>query len=380
MTEVVGQVGIGSTELNNRLARVVEIMHDLQIRGLLIYSDAGNAGNVRYLTNYRPFFGLALLVLRNDGERILVNNFNWDAPRARLGSDLDRIYSGFDTGRLTAGAVDALGLAASDPLGIVGADLMPFELHEAIFETGGRPPPVDARAPYERLRLVKSPVEQEMLRQAAAVTDAAIAATVRKARAGISELELAAFVEYEMKRGGADGFAFPASVASGPNTEKPVSLPGSRRLEPGDLVMLDVGATCEGYCADVTRTFVVGEPSSRQREVYEVVADALAQATQAAQPGVPAAELHRIAVEVLAAHDLDRYFTHRAGHGIGLETSLEAPDLQRHDTPLEPGMTFCIEPGVYIPGFGGIKIEDDVIVGSHGPEVISNSGRELVSV
>ena len=144
--------------------------------------------------------------------------------------------------------------------------------------------------------------------------------------------------------------------------------------------MMDVGATWEGYAADVTRTFVVGAPSERQRDVYGAVAEALRTATGAVRPGVPANNLHHAAVDVLKRHGVDHYFTHRVGHGIGLETSLEAPDLQRDAMPLQEGMTFCVEPGVYIPGFGGVKIEDDIIVTADGADVISTSTRELVSV
>ena len=367
-------------ELDARISRVTALMRDCGLRGLLIYSDAGNAGNVRYLTNYRPFFGVSLLLVRDDGEQILVNTFNWDAPRARLASGIKRVDSGFDTATLAVKALQTLGLATGDPIGIVGLNLIPHRLYCEIFEGGGRLAPSDLQADYELLRLIKTSFEQEMLREAARVTDGAIEAAMSQIQAGATEAEIAALVEYRMKKAGADGFAFPASVASGANTEKPVSLATSKRLERGDLVMMDVGATWEGYAADVTRTFVVGEPDDRQREIFNAVTQALNAATDAVVPGLPANELHRQAVDVLARHDLDRFFTHRVGHGIGLETSLEAPDLQRDDTPLQEGMTFCLEPGVYIPRFGGIKIEDDIIVGPTGPEVISKSTRELVSV
>lgn len=366
-------------ELELRLTRATAIMQVNDVQGLLIYSDAGNAGNVRYLTNYRPFFGCALLVLRQDGEQILVNSFDWDAPRARLASGVERVYSGFDSGDLVQKALSDLGLAGGAQLGLIGANLIPFELYSTVFDHETRRP-VNLHREYEELRLIKSAFEQEMLRGAASITDAAIGAVQAEMRAGTSEQELAASVEHHMKQAGADGLAFPASVASGPNTEKPVSLPTSRLLEPGDLVMVDVGATWEGYSADITRTFVVGSPSERQSEIFNAVAGALRAATSAVRPGLPANELHRIAVENLATYGLAQYFTHRVGHGIGLETSLEAPDLRRDSAALRPGMTFCIEPGVYIPEVGGIKIKDNVIVGMDGPEVISHASRDLVSV
>jgi len=368
------------SDLEARRERVVRLTRERGLRGLLVYSDAGNAGNVRYLTNYAPLFGTSILLVRDDGEQILLTTFNWDAPRARLASGVERIDSGFNTGDLVIHALGDLGLETGDLLGLVGANEIPHVLYDALTEHGSRPDPIDVQADFENLRLIKSPVEQELLKRAAAATDDAINAVLSEARAGATELELAALAEYHMKKAGAEGLAFPASIASGPNTEKPVSLPSARALQPGDLVMMDVGATWEGYSADVTRTFVVGVPSQRQREIYAIVSHALEGVTQTVRPGVAANELHRAAVRALDEHDLAGYFTHRVGHGIGLETSLEAPDLQRDERPLRPGMTFCVEPGVYIPGFGGIKIEDDIVVGTDGPEVISHARRDLVSV
>jgi Xaa-Pro aminopeptidase len=366
-------------ELERRLQRVLLLIHDRGVRGLVIYSDAGSSAGVRYLTGYRPFFGGSILVLRDDGERVLVNTFNWDAPRAKQLSGIDRVVSGFDSGGLVAGALDELALGSDARLGLAGSDIIPFALYSHLFgET--RPVPASLDAPMEELRLIKSAWEQEMLRRAATVTDAAIDGAIAQAHAGMTEHELAAQLEYRMKRAGADGLAFPAAVASGPNTERPVSLPTDRRLQAGDLVMVDVGATWEGYAADITRTFVVGAASERQRELHGSVSAALRAAIDVVRPDTPANAVHVAAVEALAGDGVDQYFTHRVGHGIGLETSLERPDLQRDDVLLRPGMTFCVEPGVYIPGFGGVKIEDDLIVGDHGAEVISSTSRDLIEV
>jgi Xaa-Pro aminopeptidase len=366
-------------ELDDRMERVMALMRAQELDGLVVYSDAGNAANVRYLTNYRPLFGVAIVVTTNSGAIALVNTFNWDAPRALLEREYDLVLSGFATGDFVHQVLRQLGIR-SRRLGLVGADIIPHRLYQAIFEKGDDHGPVDVSGDYQRLRLIKSPFELESLRSAASITDDAIRAMIPHAGPGVSERTLAAFLEHEMKRLGADGLAFPAAVASGPNTEKPVSLPTDRCLETGDLLMVDVGATFDGYAADVTRTFVVGPSSDRQSKVSEAVSAALEAATNVVAPGIPANRLHETAVATLEKHHLHSYFTHRVGHGIGLETSLEAPDLQWDDTLLEPDMTFCIEPGVYIPGFGGIKIEDDIIVTADGAEVISSLARELVSV
>ena len=367
------------TDLDDRRQRTGALMQEHGLRAMIVYSDAGNGGNVRYLTNYRPLFGPAVLVVRHDGELLLLITFNWDAPRARLASGIERVDTGFDMAGMLRRALQDFGIGTGDTVGLAGSGLIPYVLWRALTDNQ-RPEPVDMDRAFERLRLIKSPLEQDLLRQAAAATDQAIESALGEARPGMTELQLAASLEYHMKRAGADGLAFPASVASGPHTEKPVSLSSDRPFERCDLVMADVGASWEGYCADVTRTFVIGPPNQRQQEVYSAVALALQEVTEMSRPGVRASDLHQRAVQILEQHDLGHDLAHRVGHGIGLETSLEPPDLRRDDIPLEAGMTFCIEPGVYLPGFGGIKIEDDVIVQDHGPEVISRATRDLVAV
>jgi Xaa-Pro aminopeptidase len=164
-------------------------------------------------------------------------------------------------------------------------------------------------------------------------------------------------------------------VVSGTDEPIPIRRPTDRPLALGDTVMVDIGAEIDGYQADATRTFVIGEAGERRREAWEVVLRAYEAAVALARPGVPCRELHRAASEVIR----DAGFTveHRIGHGIGLATSYEWPSLDTEQAPLEPGMTICIEPGVYSPGIGNMKLEDDFVITDAGCEALTSSDATL---
>jgi Xaa-Pro aminopeptidase len=169
--------------------------------------------------------------------------------------------------------------------------------------------------------------------------------------------------------------AFDPSVVSGTDEPIPIRRPTDRPLQPGDTVMVDIGAELDGYQTDATRTFVIGPAGDRQRQAWEVVLRAYEAAVALARPGVPCRELHRAAGEVIC----DAGFTvaHRVGHGIGLATSYEWPSLDTEEAPLEPGMTICIEPGVYAPGVGNMKLEDDFVITEDGCEALTSSDATL---
>lgn len=373
-----GEVESIRNDLETRWERVHALLHDRGLPGLVIYGDASNVGNARYLTNYAPFFGPIVVIVPRDAPARMLITFDWEVERARLASGLDDIQAGYDIPGMARASLGELGFSPSEPFGLVGLNVIPHPVYMAL--TAGRAEPVDLGREFRDLRLIKSPLEQEMLRRAAAATDAALQTLPGRVKEGMTEIEVAATIDWEMRKAGAQGFAFPSGVGAGPNTERTVNVPSDRRLQPGDFVMVDIGAMYEGYQADLTRTFVVGEPSPRQREVHAAVRETLEGTLALAQPGTPMADLHRHAVRMLSERDLARYFNHRVGHGIGLETSLEPIDLRQDETELRPGMTFCVEPGVYIPGFGGVKIEDDVIVTEGDPEIISHTTHELLSL
>jgi Xaa-Pro aminopeptidase len=207
-------------------------------------------------------------------------------------------------------------------------------------------------------------------------------AAVHAARAGRSEQEVAGAIEAALRAAKYDRLAFETIVASGPNSALPHHRPGGRRLADGDLVVLDFGGVLDGYCCDLTRTVSIGAPSLQARQTYDAVAEAQSAAIAAVRPGADTAAVDAAARSVLEERGLGAAFGHGTGHGLGLDVH-EEPRVARPraDAPpvaLEPGMVFTVEPGAYLPGWGGVRIEDDVLVTDTGCEVLTSAPRELL--
>lgn len=227
----------------------------------------------------------------------------------------------------------------------------------------------------ESLRMKKDEDEVEVIREAAALADAAFQHILTVVRPGVTELELAAELETFMRKGGASGPSFDTIVASGERSALPHGVASDRRLQPGEFVTFDFGAYYNGYCSDLTRTIVVGTPTDRHREIYEIVLEAQQHALDNLKPGMTGREADALTRDIIARYGYGEFFGHGTGHGIGMEIH-EAPRLSlRSDTVLEPGMVVTVEPGIYIPGFGGVRIEDDVVVTDAGIRVLTSSPK-----
>ena len=228
----------------------------------------------------------------------------------------------------------------------------------------------------EELRVVKDRGEIEAMRSAGKLTAEVFAEVLPQIRPGVTERDLAAEVEYRMRKKGADGAAFETIVASGPRSAHPHACPSSKTLQESELVILDLGAILNGYSADMTRTIFLGEPNRRVRKLYSAVLTAQARAIQAVRDAIPAGQIDSTARRVLARRGMARYFTHSTGHGVGLEIH-ERPRLRKGETVrLRSGSVVTVEPGVYLEGLGGIRIEDTVLVGPDGPEVLTPASKE----
>lgn len=230
-----------------------------------------------------------------------------------------------------------------------------------------------------RRRLVKTREEIALLERAAAVTDEVCAATLRSLRPGVSELEVAGSVLARIADAGAEP-SFPPLIQSGPNSALPHLGPTGRRLQAGDLVVVDIGAAWRGYKGDITRMAVIGEPSARQRDVHDLVLAAHDAAIAATRPGIAAGEVDMAARQVIEAAGEGERFIHRTGHGLGLDGHEEPNFAPGESTVLEPGMVATVEPGVYVPGWGGVRIEDDVAVEAGGARSLTRLGHDLFVV
>ena len=229
------------------------------------------------------------------------------------------------------------------------------------------------------LRARKDAAEIDALRRAALAADAALSDVVRGRFAGRREVEIAAELAARLIAHGHDRVDF-TIVASGPNAASPHHEPTARTIEPGDAVVLDFGGVLDGYCSDTTRTLSVGEPDRLLAEIHAVVREAQAAARAVVRPGVAIREVDRAARAMIEAAGYGERFFHRTGHGIGLEVH-EPPYAEEQDaTVLEPGMTFSVEPGIYLGGRCGVRIEDIVAVTDDGVEELNRSPRELLVV
>jgi Xaa-Pro aminopeptidase len=254
-------------------------------------------------------------------------------------------------------------------------------------ERGGRAPELVATEQIvERARRRKDAYERSALREGARRLSAVAREVLGEVRAGRSERELAQAVDARIRQAGFERPAFDTIVAAGPNAALPHARPGERMLSEGDLVVLDFGGVYDSYCVDLTRTVSVGPAGPRARDVYAAVREAHDRAIAAVAPGRSRFEIDAAARDLLAARGLGEAFGHGTGHGLGIEVHEEPritrrrTDADAHDEAIEPGMVFTIEPGAYLPGWGGVRIEDDVIVTDAGVEVLTDVTTELLEL
>lgn len=227
------------------------------------------------------------------------------------------------------------------------------------------------------LRMIKTADEVEKIRVACGITDACLEHLSRMLQPGVSEFDIQLDLEFFIRRQGAE-IAFTPTVVSGPNSAKPHGKASERKLEVGDFLTLDLGAKKDGYCSDITRTFVIGEASDRHKEIYGQVLKAQVAAVDALKAGRPASEPDLLSREILDEIGLAKYFGHGLGHGLGRAVHDYGGLGPSSKDTIEPGQVWTVEPGVYIEGFGGVRIEDDVHVTENGPEVLTHFPKELM--
>lgn len=230
----------------------------------------------------------------------------------------------------------------------------------------------------ESLRIIKDAGEVTAMRRAAAVVEAALRSVLAQVRPGMTEREVAGLLMVEILRGGGEGMPFEPIVVAGPNAASPHALPSDRPLRPGEPVIIDCGAVVGGYVSDITRTVALGGLPEEMVRVYEVVRRANEAGRAHVRPGRSAQEVDRAARAVVRAAGYGDFFVHRTGHGLGLEVHEPPYIVEGNALPLQPGMTFTVEPGVYLPGQGGVRIEDDVLVTPGGSETLTTFPRELM--
>ena len=330
--------------------------------------------NIRYLTG---FSGSAALLLVRGDSTTLITDFRYavqapsEAGEAAV-VEVDQKSVWERLGRL-------LGAAPPDQLGIEAQAITVRDAERV----GGliRGQLVPTADLVERLRTVKAPEEIEAIRAAAALAQAALAEVLPTVRVGQTEREVAAALEAALRRRGSEWHPFPTIVASGPRSALPHARTSARPIERGDWLLLDFGAQVDGYCADLTRTVVVGgRADERQRTIYELVRSAQLRALEHLRAGMTGREGDALAREVIAARGFGEAFGHSLGHGLGLEVH-EAPRLApTAEAALPLHAVVTVEPGIYLPGWGGVRLEDDIHLGPAGAVVLSDGRTDLVEL
>lgn len=370
-----------SAFLGERHARLRSRLREAALDALVVT----HAPNLRYLSNHAGSAGI--LVVTATGVYLLAD-FRYTESIARLQASphaCPRLEPRGVPESYDEALLQVLAELGATRVGIEAAHLSVARfdwLRRAMDSRRLRIGLVPTEGLVEGLRAIKDAWELQAVRESASrlgrVAEAAFAAV----GIGATERQVAGAIEQELRASGFDRAAFDTIVASGPHSSLPHHRAGDRAIEAGDIVVLDFGGVLDGYCCDLTRTVVVGTPTPEVIRVYEAVRDAQAAAIAAARPGIPASDVDGAARALLETRGLGQAFGHGTGHGLGLEVH-EDPRVSRPraDMPaavLEAGMVFTVEPGAYLAGWGGVRIEDDVVVTADGCELLTSVTRDLL--
>lgn len=357
------------SEYSQRLERIAAELRRSRLDALIVTAPP----NIRYLSGFTG--SNAVLLVPADGEAVLYTD-----PRYEIQAD-EEVSCAVKVSRKPLLKAVAADLARRRSLRRIGfesgriryADYL--SLREALPASRALEPQTDL---IERLRMVKSDAEVEAIRRSMAIAAEACQKVMASLRPPAREAEVAAELDCQMRRLGAEKSAFETIVLFGEHAALPHGRPGPRALRQGELVLVDVGAVLEGYASDMTRMAVAGQPNERLRRLYRVLLEAQRAALEELRPGVRAGMVDRAARRVLERHGLADCFVHSTGHGLGLEVH-EAPRLGKGENlRLRAGMVITVEPGIYVEGWGGLRVEDTVVVTSNGCEILTPLGKELI--
>lgn len=361
----------------SRLRTIRERMKEKKIDGMILFPSS----NQYYITGFRTFPGerLLLTIIPVEGEPFFIAPMLYES-QVKKESWIKDIIAWTDDNKpyeILKRAMEQRGMnkgrfAVDDNMYAVQLLSMINALPEIEFLPMG-----DLLG---NLRLSKSLEEIDKIRTAGKIVDEVVEEVRKNARPGMTEIEIAAMMEFEMRKRGSEGPSFETIVGSGPNSALPHYNAGERRVNQGEFIVLDFGAIYKGYCSDTTRTLCMGEPTDKMREVYNVVKEAQETGVRTVKPGIKAGEVDKAVRRHITDKGYGEYFTHRTGHGLGLEIHEEPYISGISESILKPGMVFSIEPGIYIEGEFGVRIEDIVVVTEDGCERLNNYTRELTVI
>lgn len=348
-----------------KLTKLRELLVEKELDALFVTSGY----NRRYMTGFTGTAGVA--IISND-DAVFITDFRYMEQAADQIKDFRIVQHEKTIIEEVAQQVEQMKVKR---LGFEKEDLT-FGMYE-LYKSNVAAELVPTAGLVEKLRIIKTPGELDVLKQAAKIADDAFTHICGFIKAGMTELEVANELEFFMRKQGATSSSFDTIVASGIRGALPHGVATDKKIETGELVTLDYGALYNGYISDITRTVAVGEPSEKMREIYEITLTAQKLAVEGIKPGMTGIQADAIARDYIASKGYGDAFGHSTGHGIGLEVH-EAPGLSfRSETVLEPNMTVTAEPGIYLPGIGGVRIEDDLVITENGCERLTHCTKEL---
>ncbi len=354
-----------------RLVRLRTAIDAARLDGLFITC----LPNIRYLTG---FSGTSALLLVTQREVALVTDFRYQTQASAESGDVAQVT--IESQSLWAGLWRLLPtLGVVEVIGFESGHLTHRDF-QRLLDSGAKWQWRPTTEVVERLRESKDEGEVACIAEAAEIAERALARALPEVHAGMSELQVAGLLERALREEGSEGFPFPSIVASGVRSALPHARSSAKELRRGELLLLDFGAERGGYCADITRTVTIGKADERQRDIHSIVREANESASRRVRAGMRGRDADALARSLITQHGHGEAFGHSLGHGLGLEVH-ESPRLARTvEAPLPTDAVVTIEPGVYEPGWGGIRIEDDVHLAESGPILLTHFTRDLLEV
>ncbi|MGN7941348.1 M24 family metallopeptidase [Virgibacillus sp. 6R] len=350
-----------------KLDKIRNRFKELSIDGLLITSEY----NRRYMTGFTGTSGIALI---SEDKAVFMTDFRYTEQAAKQVKEYEIVQH---TGPLSEEVAQLVSKLGIKKLGFE-QDHLTYQEYSNYKKVLNSVEFIPVSGAVEKLRLIKSPAEIKILKEAAEIADAAYKHILTFVKPGVREIDVSNELEFFMRKNGAVSSSFDIIVASGYRSALPHGVASEKEIEKGDFVTLDFGAYYKGYCSDITRTFAVGQPSDELKKIYSIVLEAQLRGMNGIKPGMTGKEADALTRDYISEHGYGEYFGHSTGHGLGMEVH-EGPALSyRSDTILQPGMVVTVEPGIYIPELGGVRIEDDTVITENGNESLTHSSKELI--
>ncbi|AFH61948.1 M24 family metallopeptidase [Paenibacillus caseinilyticus] len=351
----------------DRVHRLRELLDEKGIPALFIT----NATNRTYMTGFTGSSGYVLITA---SRAVLLTDFRYmtQAPQQAAGYEVVE-----HAPKVAETVKDILAREGITRLGFEASDLS-FSAYRSYAEGLSPVELLPTEGLVETLRMVKDETELAVMQEAADLADRTFTHILDFLKPGVKELDIALEIEMFVRRNGAASTSFETIVASGERSALPHGKASEKLIGNNEFIKLDYGAYYKGYCSDITRTVVLGTPSDKHREIYGIVLEAQMAALEAIRPGMTGREADAVARDIITKYGYGDHFGHGLGHGLGMEVH-ESPRLSKlGDTVLKPGMTVTVEPGIYLPGFGGVRIEDDIVITDQGNRRLTHSGKDLI--